>query len=70
MKDFEDEVPGYLNNARIAKVLNRLSLDPGFSNVGKNLRTCYVALVKEWFFTEKELALVDCWCRDLEAIHG
>ena len=67
MKDFEDEIPGYMNNNRIAEVLAELSLDPGVSNVWKNLRTCYAALIAEGFFPEKELALVDRWLVDAKS---
>ncbi len=66
MKDFEDEVPGYLNNARIAEVLEALSLT---GSVTDDLRACYAALVAEGFFPEEELALVDLWCFDLKGIH-
>lgn len=66
MKDFEDEVPGYLNNARIAEVLDGLSL----SGVpADDLRVCYCALVNEGFFPEAELELVDLWCSDLEGLN-
>jgi len=65
MKDFEDEVPGYLNNARISEVLNGLSLD---GVPGEDLRACYGALVKEGIFPVEELALVDCWLADLEGV--
>lgn len=62
MRDFEDEVPGYLNNARMADVLDGLLLS---GHPASDLRTCYEALVKEAFFPGKELALVDCWLDDL-----
>ncbi len=62
MKDFEDEVPGYLNNSRLVEILDALKLSGIPSD---DLRTCYVALVKEGFFPKEELDLVDCWRADL-----
>ena len=67
MKDFEDEVPGYLSNARIADVLDGLSLA---GRPADDLRTCYSALIEENLFPEEELKLVDCWLADLEEIHA
>jgi hypothetical protein len=67
MKDFEDEIPGYLNNSRIAGVLDGLLLS-GFP--GKDLRTCYAALTDAGFFPAEELTLVDLWLTDLEKIHA
>ena len=66
MKDFQDEVPGYLNNARIAEVLESLSLT---GTPVDDIRNCYRALVEEAIFPEEELSLVDCWLTDLEGIH-
>ncbi len=65
MKDFEDEVPGYLNNARIADVLSKLSLS-GVPAV--DMQTCYSALVVEGFFPETELTLLDRWLVDIRNI--
>ena len=67
MKDFEDEVPGYLNNDRIADILETLSLT-GTPSV--DLRTCYRALVEKAILPAKELSLVDFWLADLEDING
>lgn len=67
MKDFEDEVPGYLHNTHIAEALDDLSLT---GSPADDLMTCYEALVKTGHVPDKELALVDSWCRDLEGIHG
>ncbi len=65
MKDFEDEVPGYLQNPRIAEVLDGLNLSGVPSD---DLRSCYKALVKEGFFPDREFMLVDCWLADLGEI--
>ena len=65
-RDFEDEVPGYLHNARIAEILAGLSLAPGAAAVADNLRACYAALVAERIFPPAETALVAAWLADLE----
>jgi hypothetical protein len=67
MRDFEDEVPGYLGNRKIATVLENLPLAAGRDRTGENLRACYEALVEGGFVPAKELQLVDAW---LEAIEG
>ncbi len=66
LRDFQDEVPGYLNNARIRAVLEALPLKSGPESAGGNLRRCYDALVREAIFPEKELPLVDAWLADCQ----
>ena len=65
MRDFADEVPGYLENQRIAEHLEALSLDSAVNSVSSNLRACYESLVAKGIFPEKELALVDAWIEDV-----
>ena len=45
LRDFEDEVPGYLLNNRIRLALEALSLDD--KDMLRNVTRCYEALVKE-----------------------
>jgi len=68
LRDFQDEVPGYINNARICAVLEGVKLEPGKEAAGANLRRCYEALVREAVFPGKELRLVDAWLTDLKRI--
>lgn len=65
LRDFEDEVPGYLQNAKIAKILEPLTLSRDAHDVGANLRVCYAALVENNIFPAQELDLVDAWLHDL-----
>jgi len=65
LKDFKDEIPGYLQNARIASILSALELDPAPSAVAANLRACYAALIQQEIFPSVEMELVDCWIADL-----
>ena len=65
IRDFEEEIPGYLNNDKIAVALDALKLEPGVENIPANLRTCYAALVEAGWVGEGELALVDAWLTDI-----
>lgn len=65
MRDFSDEVPGYLRNRELAVRLEGVKLSRGADAVGANLATCYEELVKAEFFPEKELGLVNAWLADL-----
>ncbi len=69
MKDFDDEIPGYLGNKGFVRVLEETELESGSSGatVG-NLRRCYQALIGASFFPPDELPLVDAWVEDLRAI--
>lgn len=65
LRDFRDEVPGYLHNERIAEILSALPLPEGADRVADNLRACYAALAAETVFPPEELPLVDAWLADL-----
>jgi hypothetical protein len=68
LKDFQDEVPGYLSNELICQTLEGVKLKRGPTAVGENLLRCYEALVGQGIFPKKELGLVRAWLRDLSAI--
>ena len=70
LKDFEDEVPGYLRNESICEIRENVKLKPGREAVGGNLLRCYEALAGQGIFPKKELQLVRAWLRDLDAIAG
>jgi len=67
LKDFEDEVDGYLHNHRIAEILDKLTLshDDSASCVCFNLRECYVALVDAGIVEDFELAPLEAWIQDI-----
>jgi hypothetical protein len=65
MKDFRDEVPGYLNNHTIGDLLGALALQPGTAHLAGNLRACYRCLVDAGILDERELPLLDAWLTDL-----
>jgi hypothetical protein len=70
MRDFKDEVPGYLNNSAICEALGKLSLKPGLDKLNDNLRICYEELVRMGVVGEQELDLVEAWIADLEELSG
>jgi hypothetical protein len=68
LRDFEDELPGYLNNQKIADCLDRLELAAGENAVADNLRRCYEALVAAKIMPADELPLVDAWIADVRTL--
>jgi len=58
LKDFEQEIPGYLNNDRIRHILSKLDLK---SDMLENLQICYDSLIREDIFPPEELDLVNLW---------
>jgi hypothetical protein len=70
MRDFADEIPGYLRNAEICDTLSRLQLQAGVEHLGENLLTCYEELVSKNVFDPKELKLVEAWLSDFEQIQS
>ena len=65
MRDFADEIPGYLRNAEIVELLGKLSLEPGLAALRRNLLACYGVLVKAGVLPAAELPLVKAWLEDL-----
>ena len=68
MRDFKDEVPGYLNNSRIAEALDKLTLQKGLDKLNDNLKICYEELVRMELIGEQELDLIAAWTADIEAM--
>lgn len=66
MRDFADEVPGYLNNAAIRDMLEALTLERGQSAITSNLRICYRRLVEAELIREQELPLLETWLKYFE----
>jgi hypothetical protein len=65
LTDFEDEVPGYLNNARIRSALESLSLPTGEGSIADAMRLCYQKLIELTLIGSGELTLLDAWLKDL-----
>lgn len=68
MKDFEDEIPGYLNNAKICSELANLDIKGGKNNMLDDLLTCYDMLTGKGFVGKEENELVRAWCDDISKI--
>ena len=65
MRDFNDEIPGYQQNHRIAEILERTALQPGVEHVAANLKCCYATLIENKVFPAKEMELLDAWVEAL-----
>jgi hypothetical protein len=68
MKDFNDEIPGYLNNEKIVDELIILNIKAGREYLGENLYICYEKLVSLKIVAEKELILLEGWLNDLKQL--
>lgn len=64
LRDFSDEISGYLNNEKIVAELNALSLKPGKNAIGNNLLQCYQKMVELGLVDKKEIPLVKAWILD------
>lgn len=65
IRDFADEVPGYLNNTKIVEVLMALPLSADVAKVKENVWMCYEALVSVAIVPQKELPLLQLWLAEL-----
>ena len=68
MSDFQEEIPGYLNNRKMAQILENLPLKAGKENIATNLLICYEKLIAESFFDEYEKKLLNAWLDDIKDI--
>jgi hypothetical protein len=68
MRDFADEVPGYLHNRRIGDSLAALKLQAGPDNIGANLIRCYEEMIRLEVVDAKEMNLVKAWVDDVSEL--
>ncbi len=66
LKDFEDEVPGYLHNDAIRVALDACRLDG--SDLFRSVAVCYEALVAGSFIPDDEMPVVRAWLAAMEAV--
>jgi len=64
LRDFADEVPGYLLNDKIRLSLEGCRLER--HDTLRNLSLCYEALVREQLLPPEELPIVAVWCSEVE----
>jgi len=70
IKDFEDEVPGYLNNDVITEELGKLPLKSGDDEILPNLALCYQKLISLDLIQAAEEPLIEAWVDDLSRIQN
>ena len=68
IKDFADEVPGYLNNTRVCNALEQLDIKAGKSCIFENVLKCYKSLVDINVVGKDEIPLLKTWIDELTAI--
>jgi hypothetical protein len=68
LKDFEQEIPGYLHNARIIQTLDGLELRQGPHRMRDNMRACYRALIALGVIGDGESRLLDAWAEDIASL--
>jgi len=66
IKDFQDEIPGYLFNEKMCIELEKLMIKKGPEHLTSNLRTCYEKLAEINIVDRKEIELVETWIGDIE----
>jgi hypothetical protein len=65
LRDFEDEVPGYLNNHRIRLALEAAEVAAGVEAIPDALRACYGKLIEIGVVGAEEAPLLEAWLQDL-----
>lgn len=70
LRDFEDEISGYLKNDLIVQILGELELKFGEKFICENLLTCYQALVEKDILPQEEIDSVKQWIKDYGYITG
>jgi len=66
LRDFEQEIPGYLGNDKFRAVLEALDLRAGTEQVADNLHRCYEALTDAALVPATEMRLLECWLTDIQ----
>lgn len=65
LADFQDEVKGYLYNAKICQKLENLDLRKGEEHIEENMYLCYEEFVKMNLINSNEFSLLNIWFDDL-----
>ena len=67
LRDFQEEIPGYLNNNRIISILEQVQLSGSTETVADNLHRCYEALISAGIIPVEEMPLLEAWLVDFHA---
>ena len=65
MRDFEEEIPGYLQNNNIRLALEETALVSGPEAVRDNCHRCYETMVRAGFIPDREMKMLEAWLSDL-----
>jgi hypothetical protein len=65
LRDFSDEIPGYLGNSKLVELLDNTKVEGGVENFGADLKTLYSALVSHGYLESEEINYLDAWLTDL-----
>jgi hypothetical protein len=65
LRDFEDEIHGYINYNRIYEILLKVKLSKKQDDIFQNISSCYESLVRANLMGELELGLLEEWIGDL-----
>jgi hypothetical protein len=68
MRDFEDEISGYLGNRDIAIRLDAIAVTAGAEHIPDAMRACYRTLIEGKHVGAEEMELLDSWLADLASI--
>lgn len=69
ISNFEDEIPGYLNNAAICNALSELDIKTGSNYCFDNLLKCYEKLIDINMVGKDEMPLLVSWISDVSKIY-
>lgn len=70
MKDFEQEIPGYLGNSGIVSCLSSANISSGEENLFEAVYQCYEALVSGGWISSEELPLLEAWLECLAQVQS
>jgi hypothetical protein len=65
MRDFKDEISGYLNNRTIAERFEKLPLKSAVEDIPENLLLCYEELARLELVDARELIWLQAWLSDM-----
>lgn len=68
LADFAQEVPGYLEADRFRSILENTPTLGGFSNVSRDLKSLYTALISAGFLSRDEMSVLDAWLQDVQLL--
>jgi hypothetical protein len=68
MRDFSDEIIGYLKNDQIKNELEKIKMKRGTQEIPDNLKKCYEKLIELKCTGENEIDLLECWLYDLRSL--